>query len=137
MKGPRGESLRYIIIGGCTTLIDYLAYYGMVLYLHIDVHVSNVGSATLAILFAYVTNKFFVFVSHTSSFAEHIMEFLKFIASRLFTLILEFAGVKFFVDILGQDFRIGKAETIVVVIIANYFLSKYIVFRKNTQTHLE
>ena len=130
LKSPRGETIRYIFIGGCTTLFDYVTYQIMVVYLHMGVTVSNVVSAALAILFAYVTNKLVVFFSHTSSFAELAMEFLKFIVSRLFTFILEYLGVLFLVEKLGQDYRLGKAETIVIVIIVNYILSKLIVFRQ-------
>ena len=131
LKSPRGETIRYIFIGGCTTLFDYVTYQVMIVWLHMGVTVSNIVSAALAILFAYVTNKLIVFFSRTSSFAELAAEFLKFIVSRLFTFILELAGVKLFVDMLGQDYRLGKAETIVVVIIVNYILSKLIVFRKS------
>ena len=133
LKSPRGETIRYIFIGGCTTLFDYVTYELMIIVLHMDVNVSNAVSAALAILFAYVTNKLLVFFSRTSTFAALAAEFLKFIVSRLFTFILEYAGVKLFVDILGQDHRLGKAETIVVVIIVNYILSKLIVFRKNNR----
>lgn len=134
VKGPRGETIRYIIIGGCTTLIDYLSYNAMVQYLHIEVNISNFVSASLAIFFAYVTNKFFVFASHKSNSSENITEFLKYIASRLFTMVLELAGVYLFVNMLEQDHRIGKGATIVVVIIVNYFLSKFVVFNKNKHT---
>jgi putative flippase GtrA len=130
LKSPRGETLRYIFIGGCTTLFDYVSYQIMVVYLHMGVTASNVVSAALAILFAYVTNKLIVFYSRTSSFAELAVEFLKFIVSRLFTFILEYLGVLLLVEKLGQDYRLGKAETIVLVIIVNYVLSKLIVFRR-------
>ncbi len=129
--------LRYIFIGGCTTLLDYLVYQAMVLFLHADITSSNFISAVLAILFAYLTNKFFVFVSRASSFSEHAAEFIKFMASRLFTLVLELTGVFLLVNVLGQDYRIGKGLTIVVVIIINYILSKFLVFGKNKRTQHE
>jgi putative flippase GtrA len=133
IKSPRGEMLRYIFIGGCTTVIDYVSYQAMILFLRMGITASNITSATLAILFAYLTNKFFVFTSRTSGFKESAAEFFKFITSRLFTLALEIAGVYLTVNILGQDHRIGKGETIIVVIIVNYILSKFLVFRKSKQ----
>jgi putative flippase GtrA len=133
LKSPRGETVRYIIIGGCTTLVDYLSYQVMIALLHMGITVSNVVSTALAILFAYVTNKLFVFFSRTSGFSELAVEFLKFLVSRAFTFVLEIVGVKLLVDTLGQDYRLGKAETIVIVIIVNYILSKLIVFKKNTE----
>lgn len=137
IKSPRGETARYIFIGGCTTLVDYAVFYLMNSILHIDVTVSNVTSTALAILFAYVTNKFFVFQSRTSSPQELTTEFFKFIGSRLATMLLEVGGVFLFVNILGQDSNLGKAEAIVIVIISNYFLSKFLVFRKNKRTQHE
>jgi putative flippase GtrA len=136
LKSPRGETIRYIFIGGCTTLFDYVTYQVMIVYLHMGVNVSNAVSASLAILFAYVTNKLLVFFSKTATFSELAVEFLKFIVSRLFTFILELAGVKLLVEILGQDYRLGKAATIVIIVIVNYVLSKLIVFRKkNTDSN--
>jgi putative flippase GtrA len=131
LKSPRGESVRYIIIGGCTTLLDYISYQFMVALLHMGITASNIISTALAILFAYVTNKFIVFVSRTNSFSELVIEFLKFIVSRLFTMLLEIGGGYLFVTTLGQDYRLGKAEAIVIVIIVNYILSKLFVFRRN------
>lgn len=131
LKSPRGESVRYVFIGGCTTLLDYIVYHVMIACFDISVTVSNIVSAAVAILFAYVANKRFVFFSRTSGFSELAVEFLKFLVSRLFTFILEIAGVHLFVTILGQSYWLGKAETIVVVVIVNYLLSKLVVFRQN------
>jgi putative flippase GtrA len=129
LKSPRGETIRYVIIGGCTTLVDYLTYQVLIVVLHFGITLSNVVSTVLAILFAYVTNKLIVFCSRTAGFAEFTLEFLKFIVSRLFTMLLEIGGVYLFVNTAGQDYRLGKAETIVLVIIVNYVLSKLFVFR--------
>jgi len=134
VKSPRGETIRYIFIGGCTTLVDYVTFFVMDSMLHIDVTVSNVTSTALAICFAYVTNKYFVFQSRTSSLQELVTEFFKFIGSRLATMLLEIGGVFLFVNILGQDSNLGKAEAIILVIVSNYFLSKFLVFRKNKET---
>ncbi len=133
LKSPRGETVRYILIGGCTTLIDYLLYQVMIVFFHMGIGVSNFVSAAVAILFAYAANKLLVFFSRTAGILELLAEFSRFLASRAFTFILEIAGVKLFVEILGQDYRLGKAETIVIVIIINYVLSKLIVFRKNKE----
>ncbi|SHH76803.1 Putative flippase GtrA (transmembrane translocase of bactoprenol-linked glucose) [Sporobacter termitidis DSM 10068] len=131
LKSPRGETLRYVIIGGCTTLVDYFSYQMMIAFLHMSVTASNAVSTALAILFAYITNKLVVFFSRTVGLAGLALELARFLASRLFTMVLEFAGVYLLVNILGQDYRLGKAETIVLVVIVNYVLSKLFVFRKD------
>lgn len=128
-RSPRGESIRYIIIGGCTTLVDYCTHYVLSIFLNIDFNVSNFVSTSLAIVFAYITNKYIVFGNRTSNFRDFIIEFFKFIGSRLFTLGIEIGAGYLFVTIMGQYSLIGKVEAIVIVIIVNYFLSKFLVFR--------
>jgi putative flippase GtrA len=135
LKSPRGESVRYLFIGGCTTLLDYVSYQVMIVFFHMGVMSSNIISAGLAILFAYVTNKLLVFFSRTAGFAALAAEFLKFIVSRLFTFLLEVAGVYLLITVLGQSYWLGKAETIVIVIAVNYVLSKLFIFRRNQQEH--
>ncbi len=130
VRGPSGETVRYIVIGGCTTAIDYASFYLMERVLRLDLTFSNIASTALAILFAYVTNKLYVFECRTSCLSELAAEFFKFIASRLFTMAVEIAGFHLFVVVLGQNSMLGKAEAIVIVILLNYILSKFLVFRK-------
>jgi putative flippase GtrA len=130
IRGPSGETVRYIVIGGCTTAIDYASFYLLERVLRLDLAFSNIASTALAILFAYVTNKLYVFKCRTSCLSELAAEFFRFIASRLFTMVVEIVGVQLFVDVLGQNSLLGKAEAIVIVIILNYILSKFLVFRK-------
>lgn len=130
LQGPRGEAIRYLAVGGCTTLIDYGVFYVMTAYWHRDVTVSNVVSVSLAILFAYAANKVVVFRSKTARMAQVFLESARFLGARLVTMALEVGAVWLFVDVLGQNGQLGKAEAILLVIIANYLLSKFFVFRK-------
>ena len=83
----------------------------MISLLHWSVTAGNIVSTVLAILFAYVTNKFFVFSSRTSSFSELAAEFVKFIVSRLFTMVLEIGGVYLFVTVLGAGLQDRKRRS--------------------------
>lgn len=134
INSARGEAVRYIFIGGCTTLLDYLTYHLLLKGVHCSVTISNLISTILAILFAYAANKLYVFKSRTHSVSEFVCEFLRFIGARLFTMVIEIGGVYLLVNTLKQDELLGKAEVIVLVIILNYFLSKLIVFRKKRMT---
>jgi putative flippase GtrA len=127
-NGPRGEKLRYLFIGGCTTLVDYATYFVMTAVFGLGVTASNVVSVSVAIIFAYVTNKYIVFQSRSNSLRDILSESLKFLASRLFTMALEIGGVYLFVNIMGQHKQLGKIEAIIIVIIVNYFFSKFFVF---------
>lgn len=128
-KSARGESIRYLFIGGCTTLVNFVIFALMTKLLNIEITVSNVTSIAASILFAYAANKLFVFRSCCSSILALLFEFVKFVGSRLFTMAVEVGGVFLFVNVIGQDSLIGKTETMVVVIAGNYFISKFIVFR--------
>lgn len=129
MMNIRGEAFRYIIIGGCTTLVNFLVYTFMCKVLFIDVTVSNVTAIVISILFAYVTNKKIVFRSHCKNLYELFLEFVKFVGARLLTMLLEVGGVFLLVNIIGQDPVVGKLETQIFVIVGNFFISKYLVFR--------
>ena len=133
IHSPDGEAIRYIVIGGFTTLIDYASFYLLDRVMLLDLTVSNITSTALAIVFAYVTNKLYVFQSQTNDVPGFMLEFFKFIGSRLFTMAVEIGGVQLFVVVFRQNSLLGKAEAIVIVIILNYILSKFLVFRKKQE----
>ncbi len=128
------EAVRYIFIGGCTTLVNLLSF-GFLCYLtplgnsDLGITVSNVISVMIAILFAYFANKIFVFRSKTKTVKELIIEMSKFIGARLGTMLIEVGGVWIAVSLLNQNEMVGKLETQILVLIGNYFISKFLVFR--------
>ena len=130
-KDPGGETIRYLIVGGATTLVNY----GLFELLHslagLGVTVSNVTSIAASVIFAYVANKLIVFRMRSESLKELVTEFFKFVGSRLFTIALEIWAVELFDKVLGMSARLGKIVSLVVVVVTNYFISKLIVFRKN------
>ena len=87
------EIIRYVIVGGCTTLVNVMMFAFMCKVLYIDVTISNFISVMIAILFAYITNKIFVFQAKCSNFKELLNEASKFIGARLLTMIIEVGGV--------------------------------------------
>jgi len=130
-KDPGGEKIRYLIVGAATTLVNY----GMFELLHslvgLGVTFSNVTAISASIVFAYAANKLIVFRRRSGSLRGLALEFFKFVGSRLFTMGLEIGIVELFYRGLGADARIGKVVAQVFVIIANYFISKLIVFEKS------
>jgi len=130
-KGIGAESIRYVIVGVLTTLVNVVLYWIMFEKLSIDVTVSNVTSIAVSILFAYLANKLFVFRIHSDSLKMLAIEFFKFIGSRLITMALEVGFVYLFHNILGYSEWFGKIVALVLVIITNYILSKAIVFQSN------
>ena len=124
-----GETIRYIIIGGLTTLVNFVIYLIMYELLGIDANISNMTAIPASILFAYIANKLVVFKQHTDTLKALALEFFKFIGSRLFTMALELGIVALFNNVLFWNPTIGKVVAAVFVVITNYFISKLIVFR--------
>lgn len=130
-KEPGSEAVRYVIVGATTTLINFALFELMHEIIGIDVTVSNVTSISVSVLYAYFANKLIVFRRRSESAAALVLEFLKFVGSRLFTIALEIAAVEVFYSFLGQDAWLGKAAAQVLVIVTNYAISKLIVFRRD------
>ena len=123
------EGMRYLFIGGCTTLVNLVVFTVLCRLVHLDVNISNIISVAVSILFAYVANKLVVFRSHCSSFGELAGECARFIGARLATMVIEVGGVYFLYNIIHQDELVAKLETQVLVVIGNYFISRFLVFR--------
>lgn len=124
------DKLLYLFFGGLTTLVNLVAFYLLTEKpWQIDVTVGNVISIILAILFAYVTNKIWVFNSKTEGAKELFAEFARFVGGRMSTMIIEVGGVFLVFNVMGQPKMLAKLITQVIVIIGNYFISKFLVFR--------
>lgn len=132
------DKIMYIIVGGCTTLVN-LVVFGLLEYMKVlNTDINNVISISCAIIFAFFTNKIFVFKSKSENKKEWFQEFWKFVSARLSTMVIEVGGVKLLYDGLGIDSMIAKAATQVIVLIVNYFISKFIVFKvKKTKNSAE
>ncbi len=134
------DKLLYLFFGGCTTLVNLVITYGLWYGLKweqwyvgkfaLGTFLGNLIGIVSAILFAYVTNKKFVFASKTTGMKELLVEFIKFVGGRVSTLIIELGGVQLAV-ILFPDSNtllfVAKLLTQVLGIIINYFISKLFV----------
>ena len=134
-----GEILRYAFIGGCTTLVNLASFWVLCRWTALGqsdggITAANVLSIILAILFAYITNKLFVFRSHTAGLTALLGEFAAFVAGRLATMAIEVGGVWLMVSVLRQNPMLGKLLTQGFVIVGNYFISKFLVFRGGRRT---
>ena len=125
------EVINYLFFGGCTFLVSVVSFYLFNKVLFLNEHFSNVLSWILAVLFAYVTNKTCVFESKTTNKKELLKEISSFFTARLLTLGIEELILLIFVNIFKFDAMIVKIFAQVIVILANYVLSKLFVFKKN------
>ena len=124
------DILAYLFFGVLTTVLNYIIYLPCYNVLHLSASVSNVIAWVFAVVFAYLTNKPFVFRSYDWSAQTVIPEFTKFVGGRIASGVMETAIIFLTVDLLRWDGNIMKLVTNVLVVIMNYITSKFIAFRK-------
>lgn len=124
------DILSYLFFGVLTTVVNYLVYLPCYNWLGISAAVSNVIAWVVAVVFAYLTNKPFVFKSHDWSWKTVGPELTKFLSCRVGSGLLETAIIFAAVDCLSWNGNVWKLVTSVLVVILNYVASKLLVFRK-------
>lgn len=127
------EIINYLIIGGLTTVVSLITYYSLVYTVlnannAIQLQIANVLSWIISVTFAYFTNRKFVFKSNNKNKLQEARDFF---ASRILTLLIDMFLMFVFVTLLSFNDRIIKVIVQVVVIVINYILSKFIVFKKD------
>lgn len=120
------EVLRYLIVGVIGMIISVFSYW---LCRNFDLHyvVSNVISWVVTVIVVYVLNRKYVFKSKSEKIFK---EFLMFVLARIFTLFLETATIWLVVDVIHGNDIVGKFLGQFVVIVSNYILSKFIIFKR-------
>ena len=130
------EVFLYLFFGGLTTVVSIASYWffssvfgsdGAVTSL--EIQISNVLSWILAVSFAYVTNKIFVFKSKTHGLGELRREAGSFVGARLFSLVVECLWM-FVTTAMGMNDKLAKLIGQIFVVILNYILSKLFIFNK-------
>lgn len=125
MKNDTKEMMSYIIVGGLTTFVNYLAYY-ILLAVHCHWIIANSVSWFVAVIFAFYTNKKYVFKS-TKSVKDEIISFF---IMRFATLIIENISLFLFIELLGYQQMLSKILVSVVTVVLNYILCKFKIFKK-------
>ena len=124
------EIILYVFFGGCTTLVNIVVYYAMTRFFGVSEYASNVTAWILSVLFAYVTNKIWVFESKSREARVLLREMGSFFLFRLLSGLMDVAIMYVCVDLLGWNSMVIKVLSNVLVIIVNYVASKLVIFRK-------
>ena len=124
------DIISYLFFGVCTTVVNYIIYLPCYNLLGLSAVVSNVLAWVVAVAFAFLTNKPFVFKSHDWSAKTVIPELTKFIGCRIGSGAAETVILFLAVDLLGWNGNIWKLLTQVMVVVLNYIGSKLLVFKK-------
>jgi len=125
------EIINYLFFGGLTTLVNFITYFIFSRLFGIDEVISNAIAWVCAVLFAYITNKLFVFESKTKSKKETTKELASFFLFRIISGILCDQGTfALMIKVFHINDIISKIVTQILVIVVNYIFSKFIIFRK-------
>lgn len=132
------EGLTYTVFGALTTVVNLAAFFFLYLCFTQLAHwkedtatlVGNLIAWVVAMSFSFLTNKPFVFHSHDWSLKVLIPEAVSFVGCRIASFLMEEAILWISVSLLGWNVALWKIIAGIFVIIANYFASKLLVFRK-------
>ena len=126
------DLLIYLIFGVMTTAVNYLVYLPCYNLLQLSASVSNVIAWTAAVIFAYLTNKPYVFKSHDWSAKTVLPELARFLGCRIGSGEAETLILLLTVDVLEWNGNVWKLATSVLVVLLNYVGSKLFVFKKSS-----
>lgn len=124
------DVLSYLFFGVLTTVVNYLVYLPCYNLADLSASVSNAIAWVVAVAFAYLTNKPWVFKSHDWSRQTVIPELTKFVGCRIGSGALETGIIFLTVDVLCWNGNVMKLVTSVLVVVLNYIGSKLLVFKK-------
>ncbi|WP_028401394.1 GtrA family protein [Ectobacillus panaciterrae] len=133
------EIFNYLFFGGLTTLMNIVTYFLVTAGYHgaYKMIIANIISWIASVSFAYVTNKKYVFNSQNSNMSQMMKEFVSFMGVRLLSLFIDTGSLILFAKVLGINELISKIIANVIVVVFNYFASKYFIFRKKIDINQE
>lgn len=120
------ELFLYVVFGTLTTIVNIVVYFALE-YVGANYIISNIIAWFLSVLFAYVTNRIWVFESKSPNIMK---EMVLFFSGRIFSGVLDTALLYLFVDILTLGNTFSKIAVEIIITILNYLLSKLIVFKE-------
>ncbi|MGL5042839.1 MAG: GtrA family protein [Culicoidibacterales bacterium] len=128
VKIKNREIILYIIFGVLTTIVNYITYYFFTRGLLFTSLFANLIAWCISVLFAYLTNKLYVFKSKTVNSTQVLRELLLFISARLLSGLFDLAFVYIFVEVVGVADLPIKIFSNIIVIVGNWMISKMIIF---------
>lgn len=126
------EVIMYLIFGVLTTVVSLVSYYLLTITIlnpesALQLQIANIISWILSVAFAYVTNRKYVFESKSNNYVKEITSF---VGGRVATLLMDMLIMFVFVTVLHMNDKLFKLVSQVIVIVANYIISKIFVFKK-------
>ncbi len=130
------EIILYLVFGILTTIVNIGSFWlsSDILLVSIqnedlNITISNIIAFILSVLFAFFTNKYYVFEDKEKG--NTLSQLTTFTLSRIFTFTFEMIGILLFVNLLHVDKLLSKVIFSFIVVILNYIFSKLLIFKKN------
>ncbi|MEC3795997.1 hypothetical protein A6g_06925 [Bacillus velezensis] len=120
----------YIIMGIFTTIVNIVSFYFLTSAFEMDYKAATVAAWVLSVLFAYVTNKLYVFQQKTAGIRSLMKELTAFFSVRVLSLAIDLAMMILLVSQFHMNETLAKIGDNVIIVVVNYAASKWIVFRK-------
>lgn len=118
----------YVFFGGLATIVNIVTF-GVATKLGLSWMLANLLAWLFSVLFAFTTNKLWVFHSHVPDFAGLVAEIVLFFGARIVSLGIDYGCMFLFIDGLHWSNMIAKILTQIVIVVVNYAFSKFIIFR--------
>lgn len=130
------EIITYLVAGAMTTVISLGSFFILTSFFldpkkDIELCIANIISWILAVTFAYFINRYVVFRSKEKNILK---EMAKFYTARVGSLLLDIVFMHILVTVIGLDHKLSKLMVQFLIVITNYLLSKFLIFKKNKNT---
>ena len=122
------EVLLYLLFGGLTTIVN-IAVFFILRQFNVAMQISNMIAWILSVLFAFITNKLFVFESKNNTVIENLKECVSFFGFRVLSLFFDMGCMHILIEILDVNELVSKILANILVIILNYIFSKLFIFK--------
>lgn len=124
------EVMAYVLAGIATTAVNFVIYYGLTRWLDLNENYSNLVSIFLSIQFAFVVNEKFVFISSEKrTNKKHFQLMASFYLSRVVAMGVDMLCFYLLSTQLGINDLLSKIFVAFIVIVFNYLMSKFVVFK--------
>lgn len=123
------EVILYLVFGVCTTLVNIIVYYLCAHPLGMKTVPGTCIAWAVSVLFAYITNKIWVFESRSRDMKEVLREMVSFVSCRIATGVLDLVIMYLCVDVMHMPDMWIKIASNVLVVVLNYLASKLFIFR--------
>lgn len=127
------EIINYLIFGVATTVVNIVVFFLFDTILSVPYLIANAIAIILSILFAFFTNKKYVFKSQATSRQDSWEEFVRFVSFRVLSGLFDMLSMWLLVDLLLFGTNLAKILTQFIVVVLNYVFSKFFVFKQEEE----